>query len=119
MKAHAISWVGTRTDRWLETAEFFERQLGLRRQREEAGVVVFALPNGDTVEVFRADEPEHQHFTTGPVVGFLVDDADAAWRELQSAGVEMIGSVERGGGMAWAHFRGPDGHVWEITSRGG
>ena len=117
MKAKAISWVGTRTERWLETAEFLERQLGLRREREDGGVVVLALPNGDTVEVFRADEPEHQHFTTGPVVGFLVDDVDEASRQLEGAGIELIGTVGHGGGMAWAHFRGPDGNVWEITSR--
>jgi predicted enzyme related to lactoylglutathione lyase len=119
MHVKAITWAGVRTERWAETVELLEQRLGLKRERSEAGVTVLTLPNGDTVEVFRSDEPEHQHFTTGPVVGFLVDDMDAATRELETAGITMITPVARGGGMSWVHFRGPDGTVWELTSRDG
>ena len=80
-------------------------------------MTVLTLANGDTVEVFEAGEPEHRHFTTGPVVGFLVDDVEAGRAELQAAGIELLGTVQRGGGMVWAHVRGPDGNVWEITGR--
>ena len=117
MEPRAISWAGIRTDRWVDTIEFFEQRLGLRRAREDAHVVVFELPNRDTLEVFSTDDPDHRHFTTGPVVGFLVPDVEAAYRELEAAGTEMIGRPGRGGGMGWAHFRAPDGSVWEITSR--
>ncbi|MDQ3946579.1 MAG: VOC family protein [Actinomycetota bacterium] len=97
--------------------DFAERLLGLRRVHEEPGIVVFAAPNGDTLEVFTADEPDHIHFTTGPVVGFLVDDVAAARQELEEAGIALLGPVHRGGGMVWQHFRGPDGNVWEVTGR--
>jgi hypothetical protein len=98
---------------------FLQEVLGLSRSHEEPGIVVLTTVQGDTVEVFTPQEPEHQHFTTGPVVGFEVDDVDAGRRELEGAGVELIGPVMRGGGMVWQHFRGPDGNVWEITGREG
>jgi predicted enzyme related to lactoylglutathione lyase len=51
------------------------------------------------------------------VVGFAVDDIDAARAELDAAGIEVLGPVQRGGGLAWLHFRGADGNVWELTQR--
>jgi catechol 2,3-dioxygenase-like lactoylglutathione lyase family enzyme len=117
MQTRGIAWAGTRTDRWSETVEMFERHLGMRRRDDHPGIAVFTLENGDTIEVFTTDEPEHGHFTTGPVVGFAVDDIDAARAELDAAGIEVLGPVQRGGGLAWLHFRGADGNVWELTQR--
>jgi hypothetical protein len=117
MHVQGIAWVGTRTDRWPETVEMLERGLGLRRSHDLPGIAVFALDNGDTVEVFTTDEPDHLHFTTGPVVGFAVDDIESARAELDAAGIDLIGPVQRGGGMAWQHFRGADGNVWELTAK--
>ncbi|HEX6237239.1 MAG TPA: VOC family protein [Acidimicrobiales bacterium] len=117
MHVRGISWVGTRTDRWSETVEMFEGRLGLRRQHDRPGIAVFQLDNGDTVEVFTADEPDHVHFTTGPVVGFAVDDIESARDELEATGIEVLGPIQRGGGLAWLHFRGSDGNVWELTTR--
>jgi predicted enzyme related to lactoylglutathione lyase len=117
MHVHGIAWVGTRTDRWSGTVRMFEHQMGLRRLDDQPGIARFALDNGDTVEVFTADEPGHRHFTSGPVVGFAVDDIEAAAAELETAGIELLGPVQRGGGLAWLHFRGADGNVWELTAR--
>lgn len=116
MHVRGIAWAGTRTDRWAETVEMFEHRLGLRRQHDRPGIAVFTLDNGDTLEVFTVAEPDHAHFTTGPVVGFAVDDIDEAQRELEAAGVDVLGPVQRGGGFAWLHFRGADGNVWELTA---
>jgi predicted enzyme related to lactoylglutathione lyase len=116
MQVHGVTWVGTRTERWSETVDMLEHLLGLRREDDRPGIAVFTLDNGDTLEVITADEPEHQHFTTGPVVGFAVDDIDAARAELGQAGVELLSPIERGGGLAWFHFRGADGNVWELTA---
>ncbi len=118
MHVRGITWVGTRTDHWSETVDMFEAGLGLRRSHDLPGVAVFTLDNGDTVEVFTTDEPDHGHFTTGPVVGFAVDDIEAARAELDAAGLEILGPIQHGGGMAWLHFRGADGNVWELTARG-
>ncbi len=117
MHVQGIAWVGTRTDRWSETVGMFEEHLGLRRSHELPGIAVFGLDNGDTVEVFTTDEPDHQHFTTGPVVGFAVDDIESALAELQAAGIDVLRSIQRGGGLAWLHFRGADGNVWELTAK--
>jgi predicted enzyme related to lactoylglutathione lyase len=116
MHVEGIAWVGTRADRWSETVEMFERHLGLRRSHALPGIAVFALDNGDTVEVITTDEPDHRHFTTGPVVGFAVDDIGSAEAELRAAGVDVLGPVQHGGGLAWLHFRGADGNVWELTA---
>jgi predicted enzyme related to lactoylglutathione lyase len=114
-----IAWVGTRTDRWSDMVQVFEDVLGLSRRDDRPGIAVFVLDNGDTVEVFTTDEPDHLHFTTGPVVGFAVEDIDAAQAELEAAGVDVLSPVQRGGGLAWLHFRGADGNVWELTAKEG
>jgi hypothetical protein len=39
------------------------------------------LPDGDKVEVFGPSDRVHEPFTTGPVAGFLVEDAEEARAE--------------------------------------
>lgn len=107
-----LGWVGTRTDRGAELADFYEHVLGLALVYSEPGFWVFELPNGTHVEVFSPDYPGKDHFTTGPVVGFWVPDLPAAVEELRAAGVELLGEP----GPKWQHFRGPDGNVYELNS---
>src|SRR3954469_16258419 len=45
----------------------------------------------DNVDVFDAGDERYQHFITGPVVGFLVDDVEAAVAELKAADGELAG----------------------------
>jgi catechol 2,3-dioxygenase-like lactoylglutathione lyase family enzyme len=74
------------------------------------------LPDGSKVEVFGPDNPINRHFTTGPVVGFLVDDVQAATAELRLAGVEILLEPEvDDSGNAWVQFRAPDGNIYEFT----
>ena len=117
MHARAVTWVGTRTQHADEMVEFLTSVLGLSQTHAGGGLVSLTTADGDTVEVFSADEPHHQHFTTGPVAGFHVDDLEASRFELRQAGVELLGEIQHGGGLAWQHFRAPDGYIWEITSR--
>ncbi len=115
MRAKGLAWLGTRTHNFEETATFFGDTLGLRKVHEEPDFAVFRLPNGDGVEVFGPGD--HQHFTTGPVVGFLVDDVREARADLEEAGITFIGPVhEAGDGGSWSHFTGPDSNVYEITA---
>ena len=51
----------------------------------------FRLPEGGTFEVFGPRDRDHAHFSTGPVVGFVVDDLPGAVRELEAAGVDSWG----------------------------
>lgn len=112
-----LTWVGTRTDRYDELVAFFRDVLGLEVDHEQGGMTAFKVDDGSTVEVFGPGDSDHDHFDTGPVPGFLVDDVDAARPRLEAGGATFIGETRRYGEMAWAHFRGPDGHVYEITQR--
>jgi catechol 2,3-dioxygenase-like lactoylglutathione lyase family enzyme len=111
-----IGWAGTRTDRYGAMVDFLTAVLGLTLVRQEGDVAVLDLPSGDTVEVFGPGDQDHPHFTTGPVVGFVVEDLPAAVAELERAGVELLGGHVDERGLGWRHFRAPDGNVYELTS---
>jgi predicted enzyme related to lactoylglutathione lyase len=116
MRVRGLSWMGLRVGD-LAAAKGFLEQLGLELDHAEGEMAAFRTQNGDTVEVFGPGDDDHRHFDTGPVVGFEVDDIESARAELEATGVELIGGIGRGGGMAWAHFRGPEGFVYELTAR--
>ena len=89
--------------------------MGLDVTHQEPGFVVMDLSNGDRVEVF-GDESTYNTFFTNPVAGFLVDDIAAARAEMESQGIEFIGPTDVvEDGYAWAHFRAPDGFIYELT----
>jgi len=116
LKVLGVAWVGIRTDRLGDMTSFYEDVLGLRRWVIEEDFVAYRLPNGDIAEVFGPRAPDHDHFTTGPVVGFLVDDLSAAIGDLEAAGVKILGTPVLDGRGGWAHFRAPDGNVYELTA---
>lgn len=55
----------------------------------------------------------NRHFTH-PVAGFMVADLDAAVGELRAAGAEIV-LEPAGGPRRWAHFRAPDGFLYELA----
>jgi catechol 2,3-dioxygenase-like lactoylglutathione lyase family enzyme len=117
MKARGLVWLGTRTRNFDDTVRFFGDTLGLRKSHEEPDFTVFRLPNGDTVEVFGPGDTGHEHFDSGPVAGFLVDDVREARADLEAAGISFLSPVEESDdGAAWSHFRGPDGNVYEVIT---
>jgi catechol 2,3-dioxygenase-like lactoylglutathione lyase family enzyme len=113
MRLHRLAWLGTRTDDYPATVQFFRDVLGLELRSDEDDAAVLALPDGGKVEVFGPATAWNRHFVTGPVAGFLVDDVHAAVDELRAAGVEI---VQEPGDNYWAHFRGPDGCIYEVTA---
>jgi catechol 2,3-dioxygenase-like lactoylglutathione lyase family enzyme len=78
MRIIKLAWVGTRTQNAEPTVAFFREVLGLRLELDQPGFWVLELPDGSKVEVFGPDSDVNRHFTTGPVVGFLVDDVHQA-----------------------------------------
>jgi catechol 2,3-dioxygenase-like lactoylglutathione lyase family enzyme len=108
----SLGWLGTRTRKSGELADFYGRVLGLPLTYQEPGFWVFRLPDGFDVEVFDDSYPGKEHFDTGPVAGFVVRDLPAAVAELRAAGVELLGEP----GPTWQHFRGPDGNVYELVA---
>ena len=114
MKVHGIVWAGVRTERFEETVAFFRDVLGVPLVTVSDDFAWSRLPDTSQLEIFGPNDPDHEHFTTGPVVEFLVDDVSAAAHELEAAGVEVL-HTGHGDGQAWLHFRGPDGNVYGLT----
>ena len=107
-----LGWAGVRSDRAEPLARFLSDVLGLRLIHDQPDFWDFELPDGHRVEVFGPSDTDHEHFTTGPVIGFAVEDLASAVDELRSRGIELLGD----GGPTWQHFRGPDGNVYELVS---
>jgi catechol 2,3-dioxygenase-like lactoylglutathione lyase family enzyme len=116
MRVTRIGWAGTRTDGYDAMVGFLTGVLGLAVSHEEQDFTALELPSGDTFEVFGPGDADHRYFTTGPVVGFTVEDLPAAVAELERAGVELLGGQVDEHGEGWRHFRAPDGNVYELTS---
>lgn len=114
MEIRRLGWLGVRTERFDEMVTFLRDILGLSLELEQPGRAMFRLPNGDPIDVFDAGLEQYAHFTTGPVVGFVVDDVEASRSELEAVGGELVGPLQRGDGFVWAHFRAPDGNLYEL-----
>jgi catechol 2,3-dioxygenase-like lactoylglutathione lyase family enzyme len=123
MDVRRLGFLGTRTNDFAETTRFFRDVLGLAVHYEEPDFAMLSLPGAehDFVEIIGpdADDSEFQAatYTTGPVVSFVVGDVVAARAELEAAGVELLDEITSSRsieGLAWFHFRGPDGYVYSM-----
>jgi catechol 2,3-dioxygenase-like lactoylglutathione lyase family enzyme len=114
MQVLSLSWVGTRTDEYAATLAFFKDVLGLAVHSVETDFAVLEVPDGATVEVFGPASAYNQHLTH-PVAGFLVSNLEQAVAELRAAGAEIVLDIQGGGPRSWAHFRAPDGFVYELA----
>lgn len=115
-KLKGLVWLGVRTKKFEKLCDFYENKLRLPIIHDEPGFKVFDLPNGDRIEVFAENYKGKEHFTTGPVVGFAVDNVETARKELEKEGIKFIGPIQ-GNKTRWSHFYGPDGNIYEITNR--
>src|SRR5215210_4298202 len=116
MEVRGLVWAGVRTDRFAETLTFFRDVLGLPLIEAAPDFAWSRLPDSSQFEIFGPGEGAHDHFTTGPVPEFLVDDLHAAADELEGAGIELLGPIHGTDEQAWLHFRAPDGNVYGLTS---
>jgi catechol 2,3-dioxygenase-like lactoylglutathione lyase family enzyme len=120
MKVLNVRWVGVRTDRYEDMVGFLRDVLGLRINFEEPTTVEFTTSEGDEIQVMAPGHPYYDFFgehAAGPVPLFEVDDVLAARRELEAAGIELIGTTERDNTWEWIHVRAPDGNLYELASR--
>jgi glyoxylase I family protein len=114
MRVLGVVFVGTATGSRAEMSAFVEDVLGLPRV-EVAGVEadLFSLAGGAR---FAVSSPGGMG-DTGRTIGFLVDDLDGALRELRAAGIEVDGQVAENAEHRYAHFRAPDGRLYELIER--
>jgi catechol 2,3-dioxygenase-like lactoylglutathione lyase family enzyme len=120
MKVLNVRWVGIRTDRYDEMVSFLRDVLGLQTNFEEPTTVEFETSEGDEIQVMAPGDPYYDFFgehASGPVPLFEVDDVGSARRELEEAGIEIVGPPGRDTNWEWLHFRAPDGNLYELASR--
>jgi hypothetical protein len=72
------------------------------------------FPNGTSVALVPPDDVEPPSDT---LLGFLVDDVEAATAELAERGLEPDGELNAGYGFRYRHFRAPDGRRFELLDR--
>ena len=99
---------------------FLRDTLGMDVEFERATTAELSLANGDRVQLFAPGDPYHELFRShgrGPVALFEVNDVGEARRELEDAGVEIVGSVESDDSWEWVNFVAPDGNLYELASR--
>ena len=110
----SLRFLGVRTAAFDETVALYRDAFGLEPVLERAGAAWFRARDGSSIHVYAADDPDHDFFDAGPVVGLQVADFEATRAALVAAGIGFIGEPQRDGGVAWNHYRGPDGNVYEI-----
>jgi catechol 2,3-dioxygenase-like lactoylglutathione lyase family enzyme len=118
MAIDRIGFVGIRTQQFEETLELFRDVIGAKLSRRERELAGFELSDGTILEIYGQAEAFHAFFRTGPVIGFGVDDFDAAKARMLSANVTFIGERQYAGGTSWQHFLCPAGTVAEIVGAG-
>jgi hypothetical protein len=115
-----IRWLGVPTEAYEAMRQLLEGVMGLRLNFDEATTVELETIEGDRVQLFASGHPyfeffrEHAH---GPVPLFEVDDVHAARAELEAAGIEILGAVDRDSEWEWIHVSAPDGTLFELASR--
>ncbi len=114
MQVKGISWLGTRTEHFDAQVRFYREVLGMEPRVLRSDFAMFVLPDGDVVEVFGPGDTGHT-FMRGPVGGFEVGSVGQARTAMEAAQVEFIGETHTHGERAWAHFRAPDGNIYEIA----
>jgi lactoylglutathione lyase len=105
--------------------DFYANVMGLECVNSEDGVDAFfkvgaggllLLDQATADDLLSPGDVDHGPSRGGRfVMAAAVDDVDAAYEELRSRGAEFIRAPEdRHWGLRCAHFRDPDGNVWEI-----
>jgi catechol 2,3-dioxygenase-like lactoylglutathione lyase family enzyme len=120
MEVRNIRWVGVPTDDYAAMVRFMRDVMGLRTNFEESNTIEFSTSEGDEVQLMAPGDPYYDFFrrhAAGPVPLFEVDDVHGARKELEQAGIEIVGPCGRDRTWEWIHFRAPDGNLYELASR--
>ena len=106
-----MHWLGRHQDKasTRPLGAFLQAVVGLTTSQQEADFAAFQLPEEAPSRCSALGDQDHEHFSTSPVVGFLVDDLAAAVRELEAVGVELLGGQVDERRDGWRHFRAAPG----------
>jgi len=117
MKVSGYVWAGLFVEDLDKTVVFYEDVLGLKLLRRGDGWAHFDVGNDSLFEVYSggkaASQPKESR-EQPVVVGFLVDDLDAAVEELRGKGVNFVGEIGGYKDTKWVEFSDPEGNKLEI-----
>ena len=110
MRILGLAFAGTSTDARAGMSELLRDAFGLPAV-DVAGVDadVFDLPDGSSFAVADAGG-----MGTERTIGFLVDGLEEAIDRLRTLGCEVDPQIAANERWRYAHFRAPDGHVYEL-----
>lgn len=114
-----ITYIGVRTKHIDEMRQFAEQVLGYKKTYGDGKFVAFTTPQGQRFELHAEDTPDKQFYPLeGAVTGFEVENFNAAVAWLKENNYEVFPEGTGGdpGGTQWAHFRGPDGNIYELVN---
>ena len=114
MKVDGLVFAGVGTADSGGVARFFADVLGVDVDAD-GDVHRLVFPNGSSLALVPPDYVEPPSDT---ILGFLVDDVEAATEELSANGLEPDGDLLSGYGFRYRHFRAPDGRRFELLDRG-
>jgi catechol 2,3-dioxygenase-like lactoylglutathione lyase family enzyme len=120
VRVKRLCWLGVGTAEYERMVAFLRDVLGMRVEFERVTTTELSLPSDDRVQVFGPGDPYYELFerhAPGPVALFEVDDVHAARRELEEAGIELVGPIEGDDAWEWTNFVAPDGNLYELASR--
>jgi hypothetical protein len=113
MKVEGLVFAGVATADNAGVARFLADVLGV--EVETTGDVHgLVFPNGSSLALV---PPGYVEPPSDTIVGFLVDDLEAAAAELAAKGIEPDGELASGWGLRYQHFRAPDGRRFELLDR--
>ena len=113
MQVQGLVFAGVGTGDSAGAARFLADALGA--ELEAAGEVSrLVFPNGSSVAFV---PPGYVEPPSDTILGFLVDDVEAATAELAAKGIAPEGELRSGYGFRYRHFGMPDGRRFELLDR--
>jgi len=113
MNAIGLVFAGIGTAAPADTASFFADVLGAD-VASTGDVHRLVLGNGTSLAFV---PPDYVQPPSDTLLGFLVDDVEAATAELAGRGIEPDGELLAGYGFRYRHFRAPDGRRFELLEQ--
>ena len=125
MQVNGITWHASvmDADKFESMGKLATETMGLSPLMEFPGVAIFSLPDGTLLELYiKGTEPAYGYNDDGVAFGFRVDDLESASTQLEAAGSELLGEINRaemdGKPYAYRHFRAPNGRVYGLNPLG-
>jgi catechol 2,3-dioxygenase-like lactoylglutathione lyase family enzyme len=112
-------WIGVVSEDLEAQRRFYRDVLGLQEMDAGESWIEFDMGSKRVFELIARDPNVPQYGTPGTVVGFEVEDIQAAAAELTARGVERVSDVEGGpdSGQYWCYFRDGEGNLFEIAQK--